>query len=99
MRSSTMNTKDKLISALTEYDRKASRRAGYNHYALAQYLERADAIMADIEAGADMRAAILAGFRGELVDCCLMAVGLPASTREENQDRSWVYQPTRRTSP
>jgi hypothetical protein len=64
----TMNTKLKLIHAVTEYDRKQSRKPGYNRYALPQYLERVDLICKDIDAGADASRAIKSGFSGRIAD-------------------------------
>ncbi len=91
-----MSTKDKLIHAVTEYDRKQSTKRGYNHYALGQYFQRIDEICADIEAGADSRKAIVAGFSGRLADACLKAVGQSATTREENIG-GYVYTPVKAT--
>lgn len=75
-----MSTKLKLIHAVTEYDRKQSRKPGYNRYALPQYLERVDLICKDINAGADASHAIKAGFSGRLADACLKSLGLDLTT-------------------
>lgn len=85
-----MTTKDKLIHTLTAYDQKQSTKRGYNPYALGQYFQRIDEIIADIDAGAAPRQAIIAGFSGRLADACLRAVGLPASTDQENRG-GYVY--------
>lgn len=89
-----MNTKDILISAVTQYDRKQSAKRGYNPYALGIYFARVDDIMRDIEAGADVRAAIVAGFTGRLADHCLRALKLPITTKEEAFG-SPVYRPVK----
>ena len=46
-----MNTRDALVMAVTEYDRKQSVKRGYNRYDLPQYFMRIDEIMADIDSG------------------------------------------------
>lgn len=92
-----MNTQDKskLIAAITDFDRRASRKAGHNPYALGIYFERVDAIFADIEAGADVRAAIVAGFTGRICDVCLRALGLPVAQDKEHFGKAWHYQPVK----
>jgi hypothetical protein len=55
-----MDTRQKLIHAVSAYDRQQSTKRGYNHYALAQYFMRIDEITADIANGADVRKAISA---------------------------------------
>lgn len=81
--------RSKLNHAVTAYDRKQEERAArskrgyYNAYALAQYLTRIDDIMADIAAGAEPAAAIIAGFSaGPLRDACLKAIGAAASDKD-----------------
>ena len=39
-----MTFHDRLISELTQMDQRASKRRGYNHYALAQYFEAAQGV-------------------------------------------------------
>jgi len=88
-----MNTvKAKLLHAVTEYDRRESKKPSYNRYALPQYLARIAEIDADIQRGADVRRAIVAGFSGRLADRCLKAVGLD-KTSDEEQRGGWIYQP------
>jgi hypothetical protein len=83
---------NKLVDAVTAYDRKQESKRGYNRYALAQYLARVQEVSADIAKGADIRAAITAGFTGRLLDACLKAVGLPKSSDSEQRGR-YVYTP------
>lgn len=90
--SPTEPIKDKLIHAVTDYDRKQSTKPGHNPYALGIYFERVDAICADIDAGADPRAAIVAGFTGRLVASCLRELGLPPWTKAD-ASISWDYRP------
>jgi len=90
----TMKTKDKLISALTQYDAKQAKRKGHNPYALGIYFQRVDDVVADIEAGADIRAEVVAGFTGRLADHCLRALGLPITTDEE-QRGGYCYKPVK----
>ena len=85
--------KDKLLSAVSEYDRKQAKKLGYNNYALGIYFERVDAVCADVDSGADPRAAITAGFSGRLADACLKAVGLDKTTTAENRSGAWCYAP------
>ena len=90
-----MNTKDTLIHAVTEFDRRASTRKGRNPHALGIYFQRVDEVCADIDNGADPRAAILAGFSGRVADTCLKALGLPLSTTEEARSGRLYYSPTK----
>lgn len=93
----TMNPPDfksRLLSVLTDYDRRQSARAGYNPRALGIYFARADDICADIAAGTEPRAAICAGLSGRLLDFVLKRMGLPVSTSAECRgDTSWHYSP------
>lgn len=84
-----------LVHALTEYDRKQSRKRGYNPHALGIYFQRLDDICADIDAGADVRAAIVAGFSDRLVDSCLRALKLPITTNDEALYGAMVYTPVK----
>ncbi len=84
-----------LVHALTQYDVRQARGKRYNRYALAQYLNRIDQVCADIEAGAAVRAALVAGFSGALLDCALKAVNEPKHTREESYGLG-VYVPASR---
>jgi hypothetical protein len=72
-----------LAHAVTRYDERQSKKPHYNHYALAQYLRRVDDICQDIKAGAPVRAAIVAGMTGPLLNACLKAVGEAPATRDE----------------
>ena len=64
-----------LIHAATQYDIKEARKKYHNIYALAQYSERIDEILEDIEAGIPPRDALSAGFEGRLLNALLKAVG------------------------
>lgn len=85
----------KLVSALTQYDVRQAAKPGYNPHALAQYLARIDDVIADIEAGADVRAAIVAGFSGRLATAALKAAGLGAITRNEAWAGKMTYRPAK----
>lgn len=63
----TMTFHDKLIGALTEFDRKQAGKCGHNPRALGIYFARAEEVEADIAAGASPAAAIAAGFNGSLL--------------------------------
>lgn len=92
-----MQTKDKLIHAVTEYDRKESKKRSYNRHAIGIYFQRVDEVCADIERGADTRKAIMAGFDGRLADACLRAVGLPITKQSEGIGGTWHYEPVQKT--
>lgn len=85
--------KAKLIAALTDYDRRQSAKPCYNRWALPQYFQRVDSICEDIDRGADLRSAIIAGFTGRLADKCLRAVGAEITTRDEQTGGLWHYEP------
>lgn len=91
-----MTTKDSMIHAVTEYDRQQSKRQGYNPHALAIYFQRIDEVCSDIERGADMRAAILAGFDGTLRDRILKSVSLPTTKERDDFGTKWYYDPVTR---
>jgi hypothetical protein len=88
-----MSIKDKLVHAATRYDERESKKAGYNPYALGQYFARIDEVSADIERGADPRAAIVAGFNGRLASAMLKAIGQGAISKGEATSGSWCYAP------
>ena len=95
-----MTLHDRLIHAVTEYDRKQSTKRGYNIYALGQCVGRVQEVTADIQAGADIRNAITAAFTGRLLDVCLKAAGLPKSSTEEARGHGeWYYQPVALKQP
>lgn len=88
-----MDIRDKLIAAVTEYDRKQSTKKQYNRYALAQYLARVDEVMDDIANGASVRDAVFAGFVGQLGDACMRSLGLPIVTKDEFLNGPVCYKP------
>lgn len=97
---STTQLQSALVSAATQYDAKEQARcrknprANYNPYALPQYFARIDEVIANIEAGAQVRPAIVAGFTGRLRDAFLKAAGEPKFNAEtDDESRSWVYVP------
>lgn len=75
----------KLLNALTEYDRRASRRKGHNRYALGHYCAALRSTAERMEAGATLRAALCRSYSGRLLHAMLRAVGEPESTREEQR--------------
>ena len=78
-----MELKNTLSQAVTRYDRKQSRKTHYNIYALPHYLARVADIVDDVENGADVQAAIIAGFtQGPLRNACLRALGYNISNAE-----------------
>lgn len=89
--------RDRLIHVLTDYDRKQSTRKHYNRHALGIYFQRVDDICADIAAGADPRAAIVAGFTGSLLSAVLRGMKLEKPTDSEwKGEGSVCYNPVAR---
>ena len=90
--------KFRLVSALTQWDEKESKKKFYNWNALGIYMQRADDIILDIQMGADVRAAIVAGLTGRIVDFVLKKLALPITTKEE-QMGSGIYKPVSKEHP
>ncbi len=89
--------RETLVHAVTQYDFKQSKKPSYNIYALAHYIARIDDIMRDIEAGADTRDAIVAGFTGSLLNTCLRSLKLPKPSQDEMQGvGNMVYHPLKK---
>lgn len=90
-----------LESAVTLYDAKQMRRAMrnprayYNHNALSIYLDRVDAIMLDVQAGAEPRLAVIAAFSGTLLNAALRAMRYEPCTEKEEQEKGMVYRPVK----
>lgn len=86
----------RLAMAVTALDRKESTKPGHNRYALPQYLAAVANIVADVERGASVRAAVRAAFTGRVLVAVLRGIGEPRLTDDERQaDRygSGVYIP------
>jgi hypothetical protein len=66
--------KQKLVNALTDYDRKQSTRRSYNPHALALYFEALDDAMAAVERGCNIRKALADSFNDRVLDACLRAI-------------------------
>lgn len=73
----------KLLNALTEYDRRASKRKGYNPYALGHYFAALERVREAMANGTAIRQALLANFNGRLLSAALKAVGEPDFTLDE----------------
>ena len=82
-----------LIHAVTDYDRRQSRRADYNRYALPQYCAAVNNIMTDLDSGADLRAAVCPALLGRLLSRALRELGLPDFTSAERQAQTTCYTP------
>ncbi len=78
-----MTLRDQLQHTLIEYDRKESRKQGYNVYALALYLEALDSAMEYIEQGKDVRKVLTGHFNGRLCNALLKTAGCPKYTVED----------------
>ena len=74
-----MNLHDKLIMAVTEYDRHEEKmalknpRRSHNPYALAHYCRAVGEIIAEVEQGVDVETAICNNTLGRLQTVCLKA--------------------------
>ena len=68
----------RLVNAVTNYDRKESKKKYhnhyYNHYALPQYLQGVNGVIEYLNNGMELRKAIKQCFIGRLADDCLKAV-------------------------
>jgi len=83
--------RQKILNALTEFDRKASKRAGHNRYALGHYCKALQSVETDLAHGApSLRIAILVNFNDRLLDAVLRAIGEPEFTPQERWTiRTW----------
>lgn len=93
-----MNYNGLLTAAIMAYDRqeeaKAKKKGIYHSiYGMPLLLGRVHEVVADIERGADVRRAILAGFNGRTADMALKAVGLPRATQDEKRGGMGGYRP------
>lgn len=69
-----MTLRQKLVSALTEYDRKQSKRKHYNPYALAQYFAALDEALEDYEVSGDINKSLEKYFCDRVLTVVLKAV-------------------------
>lgn len=88
-----MTIRDKLVSAVTQWDVKQSRKRFWNPHALGIMLERVEDVMRDIESGTDPRRAVMAGFNDRLLDVCLRAIGEKTASVEEHHNLPMTYTP------
>ena len=89
-----------LVHAATRYDVRQAKGKRYNHYALAQYLNRIDEVCADIEKGSPPRDAIVAGFTGPLLNVMLKAIHTDRASNDELSGFGrYTYQPASGKSP
>lgn len=72
-----------LHSLVTQWDALESKRPHHNPHALGIYFQRVAEVLADVERGADVRAAVIAGFCGRLVDFILRGLKLKITTKFE----------------
>jgi hypothetical protein len=82
-----------LIHAAVRFDAKESKKRHYEAWALPQYLARINQICADIQKGAQVRAAVIAAFTGRLRSDCLRVLKLPQVTESERININWFYVP------
>lgn len=69
-----MTTRDKLIHAATEYDRKQSTKRGYNHHALALYFAAIDETITEYDKGTPITRALENHFNDRLLTVLQRAV-------------------------
>ena len=60
-------TRVKMVSVLTEYDRKQSTKKSYNRYALGHYMKAVGTVAEAIDGGAPLHEALKQGFCGSLL--------------------------------
>lgn len=85
MNADTMRAK--LLTALTQYDIRESKKRFHNPYAMSHYCGALDHTMRLVEAGRTPRAALIGCFCGRLLDVCLKAIGEAKATAGEQQGR------------
>ena len=87
-----MDTRSKMVHAVTEYDRKQSAKRSYSIYALGHYLTAIDETCRDIaEQHISIRAALASHFTGRLLDVVLKSVGEPKFTEDERRKADSSY--------
>lgn len=77
--------RNKLSSALIQYDEKQRKKKGYNRNAIALYLQALDRAVDDVAAGESVRRALCLNFTGRLLDVLLKSIGEPISTINEQR--------------
>ena len=60
-------TRLKMVSVLTEYDRRQSKKKSYNRYALGHYMKAVGTVAEAIDGGAPIHEALKQGFCGSLL--------------------------------
>ena len=86
------NIKSILVGAAIAYDKKQIGKPGHNIWALSQYFERINDVCDDIQSGAPIDAAIVAGFSGRLASALLKATKQRAYTINDSRG-GIIYQP------
>lgn len=69
--------RDKLVSAVTQYDMRQAKRKGHNIYALGHYFKAIDNVESDVDNGASLARALYDNFSDRLLSAVERAVGLP----------------------
>ena len=77
--------RNKLSSALIQYDEKERKKKYYNKNAIALYLQALDRAVDDVAAGHTIRRALCLNFNGRLLDILLKAIGEEKSTLQEQR--------------
>ncbi len=79
----SIEVRERLTHALTEWDRKQSTKRGYNPYALAQYLMAVDRVTNAMNCGVSVREALLDNFCDRLLNLCINTLNLDRATDAE----------------
>lgn len=77
----------KLLTALTQYDLRESKKRFHNPNALSLYCDALNHSMRLIEAGRTPRQALIGCFCGRLLDVCLKAIGEAKASADEQRGR------------
>ncbi len=67
MTTSTDMLRTRILMIVTEYDRKQSKKKGYNIWALSHYCNGVSNVMGAVDSGEDIEEALKAGFCGSLL--------------------------------
>lgn len=72
-----------ILHAFTKFDERASKRKGYNVWALGHYCAALENVEMYCQAGLTVRQAVIKSYLGRLCDCILKALGEPLMTKDE----------------
>lgn len=79
----SIEVREKLTHALTQWDIKQSKKRGYNPYALGQYLIAVDRVTNAMNCGVTIREALLDNFCDRILNLCIKTLNLDPATDAE----------------